>query len=94
MPNLDYYLRLVPSQHSDKPRFMAVLEKRIEFYTRMQVFLQSMPHGFDIDFSVGVQLDQDGEWIGRTRFVEIPLEGVYFSWGEAGIGWGEGLLHV
>jgi hypothetical protein len=39
-----------------------------------------------------VQLDQVGEWIGRSRYLETPLEGVWFSWDEedAEVGWDEG----
>ncbi len=90
MPDLDYYLKLIPSQHSDKPRFVATVKARIEFYVRLQVFLQSMTAEFDLDGSVGVQLDQNGEWIGRTRHIGVPLAGVYFSWGVSGVGWEEG----
>ncbi len=60
MPDLDYYLKLIPSQHSDKPKFVATVKARIEFYVRLQAFLQSMTAEFDIDGSVGVQLDQNG----------------------------------
>ncbi len=49
MPDLDYYLKLIPSQHSDKPVFVATVKLRIEFYVRMQAFLQSMTAAFDLD---------------------------------------------
>lgn len=91
MHGLQYYLNLIPSQHRDKPKFVATVTIRIKFYVEMQRFLQSMTREFDIDWSVGVQLDQNGEWIGRTRYVSVPLDGVYFSWGISGIGWNEGV---
>lgn len=90
MPGLDYYLNLIPSQHRDKPRFMAVAEIWIEHDVEMQRFFHEMPFEFDLDTAVGVQLDQVGEWIGRTRHLHVPLEGVYFAWATTNVGWGEG----
>src|SRR5262249_20975851 len=44
-----------------------------------QAMLAKMTADFDLDTAVGVQLDILGLWIGRSRYVQIPIEGVYFT---------------
>jgi len=84
------YLGLITSQHRDKPKYMAMIEGVASRFVGVAEVLDQIRRGFDLDTGVGVQLDHVGEWIGRARRIEVELQGVYFSWDEAGVGWGEG----
>lgn len=88
--DVDDYLKLVPWQHK-RPKFMEMLCSILEDGVNLQNFAYNMPRRFNVDSAVGVQLDQIGEWVGINRHLEIPLEGVYFSWGVEGVGWGQGI---
>lgn len=85
------YTDLITSAHNDKPRFVATVELTTSAAAQGQEFLQSLPAVFDLDTAVGVQLDAVGEWIGRTRYLNIPLENYYFEWDNADAGWGAGI---
>lgn len=85
----DDYTRLITSQHR-KPRFLALAAALLEPVTDAQNLLDEIGRAFDVDTAVGVQLDAVGEWVGRSRVLAGPLTGIYFAWGESGVGWGEG----
>jgi hypothetical protein len=53
--------------------------------------LNSLITAFDIDTAVGVQLDILGEWIGRSRYVAVPISGIFFSWDTDGLGYDQGV---
>lgn len=84
------YLDRITSQHRQRPKFVAVVDAVTRPAVEIQELLEQIRRAFDLDDSVGVQLDQVGEWPGRTRHLSTPLEGVYFAWNEAGVGWNEG----
>lgn len=86
------YLRLITSAHNDKARFTATVEAGVAPYADMQDVLKSIVEAFDIDTAVGVQLDAIGIWIGRSRRVDTPLTGVYFTWNDTEMdGWNSGV---
>jgi hypothetical protein len=87
---LDDYLGLATTMYRGKPRFMALCSALVGPLVDAQALLRAMRDGFDLDSAVGVQLDQVGEWVGRSRVLDVPLAGVYFSWGVEGLGWGQG----
>jgi hypothetical protein len=87
---IDTYLDRIPSYNASQPDFMAVLSAVLQPVVDLQALLKTMPQQFDLDTAIGAQLDVDGIWIGRDRFVNTPLEGVYFSWDIDGLGWEEG----
>lgn len=88
MPTVNDYLNLIPSQHRDKPDFEAVVTANVSVYVRIQEVLQSMNELFDVDVAVGDQLDIIGKWVGETRYINVPIEDVYFSWdGDYTVGW-------
>jgi uncharacterized protein DUF2612 len=89
-PDTQAYLDLITSEHADKPNFVASLTALIEPIAEIIEEQCRLDGLFDIDTAVGVQLDVDGQWVGASRNLLLPLTGVYFSWGVAGIGWGEG----
>ncbi|MBC17076.1 MAG: hypothetical protein CL942_08495 [Desulfovibrio sp.] len=87
---LDTYLGLITSLYRNQPLFIGLCTSQVQPLVDLQRVLEDIREGFDLDDGVGVQLDHVGEWVGRSRFLETPLEGVYFSWGESGVGWQQG----
>ena len=49
-----------------------------------------MPLEFDLDCAIGAQLDIDGQWIGRSRDIEVDVPIPYFSFGVPNYGFGSG----
>jgi hypothetical protein len=84
------YTDLITSQHAARPRFVATVEATTQPHVDLKAMIQALPAAFDLDAAVGVQLDAVGEWVGISRFVVIPLEGVYFSFDIDGVGFDEG----
>jgi hypothetical protein len=78
------YLGLITSWHSDKPRFVNTVAALVQPLVDAQDMLAKLTADFDLDTAVGVQLDQVGQWIGRTRYVETPIRGVFFSFNDGG----------
>ena len=73
------YLGLITSWHSTRPRFMNTVAALIQPLVDSQDMLAKLTADFDLDTAIGVQLDQVGQWIGRTRYVKQPITGVFFS---------------
>lgn len=90
LPTLIDYLDLATSLYRDKPRYIALCTSLVQPLVDQQALVDAIRRGFDLDTAVGVQLDQVGEWVGRSRYLSVPLEGVYFAWGDAPVGWGLG----
>lgn len=86
----DKYLDLIPNWNRNKPKFSANLRALIDPLAGLQAFLAGMPLAFDIDTAIGVQLDIVGIWVGRSRFVAMPLENVWFSFDTEGLGFDQG----
>lgn len=88
----DEYLNLITSEHRGKPKFEATVSTSVSPFAKIQEVLLSLPTAFDIDTAVGVQLDALGIWIGRSRRIDTPLVGVYFTWDDlASDGWDSGI---
>ncbi|MBK5145834.1 DUF2612 domain-containing protein [Budviciaceae bacterium BWR-B9] len=85
------YTDLITNYHATKPIFF----DHIDLSTRPLIDIDSTVSGlisaFDLDSAVGVQLDALGEWIGRTRYVQEPISGIYFSWDTDGLGYDQGV---
>ncbi len=90
MAETNAYLGRITSQHREQPKFTSTVNAVTMPIVELKELLEEIRRGFDLDDAVGVQLDQVGEWVGRSRDLLTPLEGVYFAWDEAGVGWGEG----
>lgn len=84
------YTGLIVSQHNQRPKFMDTVENNVQPYADNIAVMSSMPFLFDIDIATGDQLDIDGQWIGVTRDVAIPLNDVYFSFDSPGLGFNQG----
>lgn len=98
MFTVDDYLALITSQHADKTKFRETVALSVSLFSRMQEVLEGMPQRFDVtdDGPQGSdtdQLDKLGEWIGRSRFVYIPVEAEVppFTWDDTpASGWDTG----
>lgn len=78
---LNDYLDLITSQHRRRPKFRGVAAAAIAPLASNIGFIDtSFLQAWDLDTAVGTQLDQVGEWIGTTRFIEKPITGYYFTW--------------
>ena len=87
---IDEYRKLLTHAHATKPRFVATVDTVVSPMAKLQSELQGLVAHFDLDTAVGVQLDCCGEWIGLSRRVDMPLQGIYFAWGVEDVGWSEG----
>ena len=77
------YTRLVTAEHADKVNFVEMISKTCEPFAEINSLLQNFNLLYDINVSVGRQLDVDGQWIGLTRYLSSPIVGVYFSFDQA-----------
>lgn len=91
MPDVDSYLGLITSYHRGKPKFAAMVKAIVEPIVAQQAFFQNLPRDFDLDEAIGVQLDQVGEWVGRTRFIKVPIAGAWFSFDILNRGFDQGI---
>lgn len=88
--DLTPYLALISSEHADKPNFLAALSVALQPLADNLAVSSELPTLFDLDEAEGVQLDIIGLWVGRSRFLSVPLPNVYFSLGLAGLGFAQG----
>jgi hypothetical protein len=73
---LSYYLGLVTSEYQNSPKFLAWLTGYLNHAADTTNLLDSMDAAFDIDNSVGVQLDTIGVILGLSRTVNFdPTDG-------------------
>lgn len=88
----DDYLALVTPWQANpiKARFLATVRANVQPQADAQAFVASLPQAFDVDEAIGAQLDVDGQWIGRDRYVPIPLPDTTFALDIAGRGLDEG----
>lgn len=89
--NAAQYTNLITTEHATKPNFVATVALLVQPFVDLQNQLLLFQLLFDLDHAVGQQLDFIGQWIGPTRQIPIPLTNVFFTWGTAGLGWGQGV---
>jgi hypothetical protein len=87
--NVAAWLALTPQQHAQKPNFIATLTATLQPFADITATALTLPSMFDINSAVGQQLDFVGQFVGITRYLSVPVTGVYFSWGTSGLGWGQ-----
>ncbi len=90
MADVEKYLDLITAFHRGRPKFSAMVEAVSKCFVGAQDSYWQMVPAYDLDAAVGVQLDAVGEWVGISRNVRTPLEGVYFSFDVAGLGFDQG----
>lgn len=86
MADITDYTGKITSQHSDKPKFMQMVEVVAQCYVDAAQVAGSLSAAFDLDRAVNSQLDNVGEWVGITRNVDTPLTNVYFALDTDGLG--------
>jgi hypothetical protein len=84
------YTSLVTSEHNQQPNFMAVIGLSMQPLADMIQVTHSIPALYDLDTAIGAQLDTVGQWIGPTRYLDVALANVYFSFDTAGLGFDQG----
>jgi hypothetical protein len=62
MAEVSTYTDRVTAQHSDKPKYMAMVAAVTQCFVNQQNFLGDVPASFDLDVAIGKQLDIVGEW--------------------------------
>ncbi|WP_371355601.1 DUF2612 domain-containing protein [Pseudomonas chlororaphis] len=85
------YTGKITSEHSDKPKYMAMVEAISQCFLDTNITASSLSSVFDLDDAVGVQLDDIGLWVGISRNVRTLLSGVYFSIDVDGLGFDQGV---
>lgn len=90
MRDVDGYLDLVSAWHRGKPRFAATLRALMQAVADCRAQIAGIPAAFDLDDAIGAQLDVIGQWVGLSRYLDSRIEGVYFAWDTAGLGWEQG----
>lgn len=90
MAKIEDYTGKITSEHSDKPKYMAMVKAVATCLLVAGNTSASLPEEFDLDSAVGAQLDVIGEWVGVTRNIQTPLTGVYFAFDTEGLGVDEG----
>lgn len=83
--DITWYLALITSEHNQKPRYMAMVSALVQPVNDVAELEQHFFFYYDIDLAVGAQLDGIGDWVGRTRFLPVPISG-YFSLDIDGLG--------
>ncbi|MDF3936649.1 DUF2612 domain-containing protein [Pseudomonas citronellolis] len=85
------YLALITTEHSSRPKFMAMVEAVVQPMIDALNASQGLPADFDLNQAAGVQLDIVGLWVGISRRVNTPLVGVYFALDTSGVGLDQGV---
>lgn len=76
------YTSLITSEHSDKPKFVAMVAAVAGAFGDIADAIRSLPQAFDLDAAVGTQLDIVGQWIGQPRVVSGVLTLGYFGFSD------------
>lgn len=84
------YTSKVTSEHQGAPKFMATLAASCQPFADVIAGLQAILQSYDLDQAQGAQLDVLGLWIGASRFLEVALAGVFFSFDTPGVGLDQG----
>lgn len=87
------YTGRITSEYNQQPNFMTMIAGVLQPLADAIAQMSAIPSLYDLDAAVGAQEDTVGEWIGASRELAVPLTGVFFAWGTAGVGWGEGVWH-
>jgi hypothetical protein len=84
------YTERITSEHNDKPKFVATVTALVQPGADTSWLEQNFYLYYDLDLAVGSQLDAVGMWVGRDRYLPVPIT-AYFSWDTDGLGWDQAL---
>jgi len=91
MATAEDYVGRITSYHRGKPRFTETVRVSADATVDLIAAIRAVQPSFDLDTAIGVQLDVDGEWIGRSRYIVTPIDNAWFSWDTPGLGWNQGV---
>lgn len=74
MIDLNTYLNRITSQHKVQPKFMWLVQARLEPLADIFELLEEIDKSFDLDTATGKQLDIIGEYIGVNRLLDFQPE--------------------
>lgn len=90
MAQVSDYTGLIPAENATAPNFVAMVGSVAECFSDINNALRAIEKSFDLDVAVGTQLDSIGLWVGLSRNVATPIEGVYFSFDTLNLGFDQG----
>lgn len=74
--DLNFYLDLVTSEHSTKPKYMAWLLVLLTPFVDAIKINEDVKNAFDLNTAIGAQLDIIGKWLEQSRQVDFqPTDG-------------------
>lgn len=82
------YLGEVTSEHNEKPKYIEMLIALLQPFGDDTWLMTHFYLYYDLDLATGEQLDGVGDWVGRTRYLTVPIN-AYFSWDIEGLGWNQ-----
>lgn len=74
MIDISTYLSRITSQHKVQPKFMGLVQARLEPFSDLFDLLEEINKSFDLDTATGQQLDTIGEYIGVKRLLDFQPE--------------------
>src|SRR5215469_561802 len=86
--DISAYLDDVTSEHNQQPNYVELLIALLQPFGDITWLETHFFQYYDLDLAIGAQLDAVGEWVGRTRFLTVPIN-AYFSWDIVGLGWNQ-----
>lgn len=77
--NIDGYLKLITSQHRNKPKYEAMIKETLQPILEIKDSIQSLPSYFDLETATGDQLLIIAMWVGAPTAIQnaaaLPLFG-------------------
>lgn len=72
--DISTYLNRITSEHKTQPKFMGLVEARLQPFIDLFECLEDVDKAFDLDTATGKQLDIIGEYIGVKRLLNFQPE--------------------
>lgn len=85
------FTNLITSEHADKLKFVEMVGLTCQPAADLTAIYALLSALYDVDSAVGQQLDVCGQWVGVSRNLAVAIEGVYFSFDAATIGFDQGV---
>lgn len=80
------YTDLITNFHRNKPLYVAHIDLSTRPQEEIANALSEIITALDLDNATGAQLDILGEWIGRSRSINAPIEDYFFTFDKASLG--------
>jgi hypothetical protein len=74
------YLTFITSEYQNSTKFLEWMDSLISRMVEAHNLVDSMEAAFDLDQASGAQLDTLGVIIGVSRYLRVPIPGLFFSW--------------